>query len=249
VEPAVTGVCTAAAVAHTWPHAASPRARPQQCSCPNGGSCLRPPLAGLEPGRAARARARQIEKIRCRFTPQFTLKRWGPACRAERMYVNQKAILGRKSITYVGYSVSYGKVSADSHKVEAIQDMPDTLDADALAPPLDLVRLRLRPVAAAVGAVGALRGQGADEPREPLLHKLDESCLGWRHCHRAQRLDIERATAAAAACSIRVSSHPANQQPVSHRKQVGPACHHAHAMPASISVEPNEPAGQLARSS
>eukprot|EP01047_Picozoa_sp_COSAG01_P042454 COSAG01_NODE_3709_length_5770_cov_23.698819_2_plen_132_part_00 len=49
------------------------------------------------------------------------------ACRAERMYVNQKAILGCKSITYVGYSVSYDGVSADPDKVEAIQDMPDTL--------------------------------------------------------------------------------------------------------------------------
>ena len=35
------------------------------------------------------------------------LKRFLEACRAERMYVNQKAILGCKSITYVGYSVSY----------------------------------------------------------------------------------------------------------------------------------------------
>ena len=32
-----------------------------------------------------------------------------------------------KSITYVGYSVSYDGVSADPDKVEAIQDMPDVL--------------------------------------------------------------------------------------------------------------------------
>ena len=38
------------------------------------------------------------------------LKRFLEACRAERMYVNQKAILGCKSITYVGYSVSYDGV-------------------------------------------------------------------------------------------------------------------------------------------
>ena len=45
------------------------------------------------------------------------LKRFLEACRAERMYVNQKAILGYKSITYVGYSVSYDGVSADPDKV------------------------------------------------------------------------------------------------------------------------------------
>ena len=55
------------------------------------------------------------------------LKRFLEACREERMYVNQKAILGCKSITYVGYSVSYDGVSADPDKVEAIQDMPDVL--------------------------------------------------------------------------------------------------------------------------
>jgi hypothetical protein len=45
--------CTAAAAAHTRLHAVAPRAWPQQCSCPNGGCCLRLPLrrAGPEPRR------------------------------------------------------------------------------------------------------------------------------------------------------------------------------------------------------
>jgi hypothetical protein len=52
--------------------------------------------------------------------------------------------------------------------------------------------------------------QGADEPRQPLLHKLGESCLCRRHRHRAQRLDIEPLLRRR--LNIQPSSQPASEQ-------------------------------------
>ena len=55
------------------------------------------------------------------------VKRFLEACRTEGMWVNTKAILGCKTITYVGYCLGYDGVSADPDKVEAVRAMPSVL--------------------------------------------------------------------------------------------------------------------------
>ena len=55
------------------------------------------------------------------------VKRFLEACRTEGMYVNKKAVLGCKTITYVGYCIGYDGVSADPDKVEAVREMPSVL--------------------------------------------------------------------------------------------------------------------------
>ena len=53
------------------------------------------------------------------------LKRFLEASAAEKMWVNTKAVFAAKTISFVGFCVSYDGIACNPDKVEAIYGMPD----------------------------------------------------------------------------------------------------------------------------